>query len=76
MGKTLRELRKDSKLKTNKITYELGIQSSTLYSWENAVRLIPLNQLDRLLKLYGVSINEFDFETLLKQFEDRKKQVN
>ena len=74
MTNTLRELRKASGLTVNQIVVELNIQNSTLYMWESGDRLIPVDQLNRLLKLYQYPINDFDFDDLI-QTHELKKQV-
>ena len=73
MEHTLRELRKSSDLKANEIAYRMGIQSSTLYSWENGDRLIPINKLISLLELYNYPINDFNFDKLVEQYETKKQ---
>ncbi len=72
---SLRDLRKESNLKTSDIISELDIQPSTLYSWENGQRLIPINQLHKLLTLYQYPISDFDFEHLIQIYEE-KNRVN
>lgn len=76
MGKSLRELRKESNLATNVILYEMNIQSATLYAWERGDRLIPINRLYHLLKLYNQPIETFDFDQLIERHEGRKVVVN
>lgn len=73
---TLRDIRKNSSLSTNIIILEMDIQVSTLYSWENGDRLIPINQLHRLLEIYQYPIAQFNFDELIKQYESKKLRVN
>lgn len=73
MNKTLRQLRNDSLLKTNEILYHMNIQSSTLYSWESGARLIPIDKLYQLLKLYDCPIKDFDFDGLIQTHKDKEQ---
>lgn len=73
MESSLRKLRKRSKLNINEIVLALDINISTLYSWENGDRLIPIDKLNRLLNLYNHPINEFDFDNLIQIHEDKKR---
>ena len=75
MSNPLRTIRKNSPLETNDILIAMDIQSSTLYSWETGNRLIPINQLYKLLELYNYPIEHFDFKQLIELYE-LKKQVN
>ena len=73
MGKSLREIRKESGMRTNEIAYKMDIQASTLYSWENGVRLIPVDKLNTLLKLYNYPIQDFDFDELVESHKKREQ---
>lgn len=72
-NKSLKDIRKDSGLKTNEILYKMDIQSSTLYSWENGQRLIPIDQLIPLLELYEYPVHTFDFNQLIETHKKIKK---
>lgn len=71
MSKSLRDIRKDSGIPTNEIVYKMAIQSSTLYSWESGVRLIPIDKLTSLLKLYNYPIQDFDFDELVQTHKNK-----
>ena len=73
MGKSLREIRKQSGMKINEIAFNMDIHSSILYSWENGVRLIPVDKLNALLKLYNYPIQDFDFDELVESHKKREQ---
>lgn len=58
IGKFLAELRKEKNLTQEELAQELGVTNKTVSRWENANYLPPVEILQMLSNLYGVSMNE------------------
>lgn len=75
MVNSLRDIRKESSYRIKDVSDALNIHQNTLLSWENGMRLIPIDQLNRLLKFYDYPLEEFDFDLLLEIHQKKKKKV-
>ncbi len=58
IGTFLTELRKENKLTQDALGEKIGVTNKTVSRWENGNYLPPVEILQMLSKLYGVSINE------------------
>lgn len=58
IGLFLAELRKENNLTQEQLGEQIGVTNKTVSRWENGNYLPPVEMLQTLSKLYGVSINE------------------
>lgn len=58
IGKFLAELRHEHNLTQEKLGEKLNVTNKTISRWENGNYMPPVEMLQELSKLYGVSINE------------------
>lgn len=58
IGQFLSELRKEQKLTQAQLGEKLGVTNKTVSRWETGTYMPPVEMLQLLSKLYGVSLNE------------------
>ena len=58
MGSFLAELRKERKLTQAELGEKIGVTNKTVSRWETGSYMPPVEMLEELSKLYGLSINE------------------
>ena len=58
MGSFLAELRKEQKLTQAELGEKLGVTNKTVSRWETGTYMPPVEMLEELSRLYGLSINE------------------
>lgn len=58
VGKYLAQLRKEQNLTQEQLGEQLGVTNKTISRWENGNYMPPVEMLQQLSALYGVSINE------------------
>lgn len=69
VGKFLAELRHSKGLTQEQLGERLGVTNKTISRWENGNYLPPVEGLQQLSKLYGVSINEILTGRILDEAE-------
>ena len=58
IGNFLAKLRKENNLTQNELGEQIGVTNKTISRWENGNYLPPVEMLQILANIYGVSINE------------------
>ena len=58
MGSFLAELRKEQKLTQSELGEKLGVKNKTVSRWETGTYMPPVEILEELSRLYGLTINE------------------
>ena len=58
MGSFLAELRKEQKLTQAELGEKLGVTNKTVSRWETGIYMPPVEILEELSRLYGLTINE------------------
>ena len=58
MGRFLAELRKERKLTQAELGEKLGVTNKTVSRWETGSYMPPVEMLEELSRLYGLTINE------------------
>ncbi len=72
MGNFLAELRKEHKLTQAELGEKLGVTNKTVSRWENGNYMPPVEALEELSNLYGLTINELLSGRKLKPEEYRE----
>ncbi len=81
VGKFLSELRKEKGLTQEQLGVQLGVTNKTVSRWENGNYLPPVELLQMLSELYGLTINEIisaqrlDFDEYQAKAEENIKSV-
>lgn len=65
IGKRIKELREQAKLKQDQVAAYIGVDQSYLSKIESGERSISVEQLERLAELYGCDLNVFDDPTIV-----------
>ncbi len=77
IGDFLASLRREQKLTQEKLGEKLGVSGKTISRWETGVYLPPVEMLQALSELYGVSINELlSGERLAASMQAEKAEEN
>lgn len=64
---TIRELREAAGLTQAQLAARLGLAPATIYAWEARKNEPRASQLRALAKLFGVSMDDIDFEPAAKE---------
>ena len=73
IGSFLSQLRKEKGLTQERLGEQLGVSNKTVSRWETGTYLPPVEQLQLLSELYGITINEILSGERLGQEEYQKK---
>ena len=73
IGSFLSQLRKEKGLTQERLGEQLGVSNKTVSRWETGTYLPPVEQLQLLCELYGITINEILSGERLGQEEYQKK---
>lgn len=73
---TLREMRKISGKTLAQVYEHMNIKKSTLAYWENGSTPIRITFLDRLLKFYGFTINDFDWDDMIQKIKKQSRNAS
>ncbi|RIK36688.1 MAG: XRE family transcriptional regulator [Chloroflexi bacterium] len=68
--RTIRELRESAGLTQFELAVKVGVTPATVYNWERGRYEPKASQLRTLARVFGVSMDDIDFETVVEEGKD------
>lgn len=68
--KTIRQLRESAGLTQFEVAVKIGVTPATVYNWERGRYEPKATQLRALARVFAVSMDDIDFESVLEEGKD------